>query len=114
MDKNVKVLSVIITIVFSIIFACINKAVSAGVILGCLVSLLYIQLLTINMNETLVEQQSSTKLIISKLFRLSIIIISMLIAMIIPEKINIFGVFFGLMIFKISLLILALKRKGGE
>ncbi|MGI6582167.1 MAG: ATP synthase subunit I [Erysipelotrichaceae bacterium] len=114
MDKNVKVLSVIITIVFSIIFAFINKAVSAGVILGCLVSLLYIQLLTINMNETLVEQQSSTKLIISKLFRLSIIIISMLIAMIIPEKINIFGVFFGLMIFKISLLILALKRKGGE
>ena len=114
MDKNVKALSVIITIVFSIIFAFINKAVSAGVILGCLVSLLYIQLLTINMNETLVEQQSSTKLIISKLFRLSIIIISMLIAMIIPEKINIFGVFFGLMIFKISLLILALKRKGGE
>ncbi|HQA84760.1 MAG: hypothetical protein GX935_03560 [Erysipelotrichia bacterium] len=114
MDKNVKVLSVIITIVFSIIFAFINKAVSAGVILGCLISLLYIQLLTINMNETLVEQQSSTKLIISKLFRLSIIIISMLIAMIIPEKINIFGVFFGLMIFKISLLILALKRKGGE
>lgn len=114
MDKNVKVLSVIITIVFSIIFAFINKAVSAGVILGCLVSLLYIQSLTINMNETLVEQQSSTKLIISKLFRLSIIIISMLIAMIIPEKINIFGVFFGLMIFKISLLILALKRKGGE
>jgi hypothetical protein len=114
MDKNVKVLSVIITIVFSIIFDCINKEVSAGVILGCLVSLLYIQLLTINMNETLVEQQSSTKLIISKLFRLSIIIISMLIAMIIPEKINIFGVFFGLMIFKISLLILALKRKGGE
>ena len=114
MDKNVKVLSVIITIVFSIIFAFINKAVSAGVILGCLISLLYIQLLTINMNETLVEQQSSTKLIISKLFRLSIIIISMLIAMIIPEKINIFGVFFVLMIFKISLLILALKRKGGE
>jgi hypothetical protein len=114
MDKNVKVLSVIITIVFSIIFAFINKAVSAGVILGCLVSLLYIQLLTINMNETLVEQQSSTKLIVSKLFRLSIIIISMLIAMIIPEKINIFGVFFGLMIFKIILLILALKRKGGE
>lgn len=114
MDKNVKVLSVIITIVFSIIFAFINKAVSAGVILGCLVSLLYIQLLTINMNETLVEQQSSTKLIISKLFRLSIIIISMLIAMVIPEKVNIFGVFFGLMIFKLSLLFLAIKRKEGE
>lgn len=114
MDKKVKELSVIITIAFSIIFAFINKAVSAGMILGCLASLLYIQLLTININETFVKKQSSEKLIISKLFRLSIIIISMLIAMIIPEKINILGVFFGLIIFKISLVILALQRKGGE
>ena len=57
MDKNVKELSVIITIVFSIIFAFITKQL-VGVILE-IFSLLYIQLLTINMNETLVKQQSS-------------------------------------------------------
>ncbi|HPW53171.1 MAG TPA: ATP synthase subunit I [Erysipelotrichaceae bacterium] len=114
MDKRIRGLSVSITIVLSIIFAFINKAISAGMILGCLASMTYIHLLTVNMDETINKQQSSGKMVISKLFRLSIIIISMLIAMVIPEKVNIFGVFFGLMIFKLSLLFLAIKRKEGE
>ncbi len=114
MDKKIRSLSVAITIVLSIIFAFINKTVSAGMIVGCIASMLYIQLLTIGMNKTINQQQSSTKMVIAKLFRLSIIIVSMLIAMIIPEKVNIFGVFFGLMVFKIRLLILALSRKEGQ
>ncbi|MGI6607622.1 MAG: ATP synthase subunit I [Erysipelotrichaceae bacterium] len=113
MDKKVRGLSVLITIVFSIIFSFINKTVSSGMILGCIASLTYIQLLTVSMEDSLNRQQSSTKKMISKLLRLSIIIISMLIAMIIPKKVNIFGVFFGLIIFKISLLILAFSRKEG-
>ncbi len=114
MDKKIRLLSIVITIVLSIIFAFINKAISAGMILGCIASMLYVQLLTIDMNKTINQQQDSIKKIISKLFRLSIIIVSMLIAMIIPEKVNVFGVFFGLMIIKISLLISAISRKEGE
>ncbi|MDI9540046.1 MAG: ATP synthase subunit I [Bacillota bacterium] len=114
MDKKVKGLSVLVTITVSIIFSFINKAISEGLILGCLASLTYIHLLTIYMDETINRQQSSTKMMISKLIRLSIIIISMLIAMLIPEKVNIFGVFFGLMIFKISLLVLTISRKEGK
>ena len=114
MDNRVRSLSVLITIGFSLIFVFINKAISAGMILGCIASMTYIHLLTVNMIEALNKQQSSSKMITSKLFRLSIIILSMLIAMIIPEKVNIFGVFFGLMIFKVSLLILTLSRKEGE
>ncbi len=114
MDKRIRKLSVTITIILAIILAFINKAISAGLIVGTIASLLYTQLLTIDMNKTINKQQSSTKRVLSKLFRLSIIIVSMLVAMIIPEKVNVFGVFLGLMMFKISLLILAISRKEGQ
>lgn len=111
MNKNVYVVSAAVSIFISIICLFFNWKISTGIILGLISSFLYFILL--NKNLTFDENGSIKKgSFIFFIVRIMILAFPLLIACLVPQYINIFGTFGGVMIFRIVMIIMFIKKKG--
>ena len=112
MNKQICIISGIVSIIASGICLLFNWTISTGIIIGLLSSLIYFFLLnkTYKINE---DGSISKGGIIAFFLRIIILALPLLIACLLPNIFNIFGAFGGVMLFRFVMIIFFLKEKGG-
>lgn len=109
MNKDQLLRNSAVAIVVSVVFLFFDKKISTGILLGFLFACLYWKMLADNIDQV-IDGGRSTKA--AQAGRMVVLAAPMLIACLFPEKFNVFGSFFGLMIPKLTLYILSFFRKG--
>ena len=112
MNKNEFRFSTILAILTALITAFFDVRISAGIILGFLFSFAHLYLLTKNVDSMLYQDKTSIFWsIISSISRFAMIALPLLIALKFSDYFNVFGAFFGILIYKIVLIIFAVINK---
>ena len=112
MNKKELRLSTVLAVLTSLIAAFFDVRVSAGIILGFMFSLAHLYLLTKHVDSMLYQDKASIFwVIISSVFRYAMIALPLLIAIKFSAYFNVFGAFFGFLLYKIVLVIIAVINK---
>lgn len=113
MPKKVIIYAGIAIVISAIIFYFINYTVSVGLVVGYLFSLVYLGILTLSIKLLGSEQPNGLLVGLGAFLRMLVLALPLLLAGLFPQRMNIFGVFFGLIMFKFSLYLSVLINKGG-
>ena len=97
-----------VAILVSVVFLFINRKVSYGILLGFAAAVLYWYMLARVIDSMISEKKPSFFALTG---RMLVLAAPMLIACLFPDRINVFGSFFGLMIPKLDLYIRSFMRK---
>lgn len=114
MDKRVIIYAGITIALLSFVSYFINWTISTGLIVGYLFSLLYLAVLTLAVKMMSFEKPNNLFIVTSSLIRMVILAFPLLLGGLYPECLNIYGVFVGLLMFKIWLYLTMLIHKGGK
>lgn len=111
MNKDLFIVSGIVSLVASIICFFIKWQIATGLILGTLFSFVYFFLLNVGfkINDDGSISKGGALLFILRMIMLAL---PLFIACMIPNVFNIFGAFAGVMIFRIVMMIVYFKKKG--
>jgi len=112
MNKKEFRFSTILAVLTALITAFFDVRISAGIILGFLFSFAHLYLLTKHVDSILYQDKVSIVWsIISSISRYAMIALPLLIALSFSDYFNVFGAFFGFLLYKIVLVIFAIINK---
>ncbi len=113
MPKKVIIYAGITIAVLSLAFYFVNWTISTGLIVGYLFSLIYIGVLTLSVKLITSENPGGLLIVIGSLIRMVILALPLLYAGLMPQYLSIYGVFAGLLMFKLWMYLTMLFNKGG-
>jgi uncharacterized membrane protein len=113
MDKRLYRTSVLVAVIAATIAFFFSYQVALGILIGTVFFGFYLYLLTRDIDRQLTGNNGSRILtVIFKMLRLSLFAAALAIGAVWPQYVNIFGVFGGLMSFKVCTIIDAIIHKG--
>ena len=113
-DRNSKylLLSIVIAIVGAIISLVFDYRISVGIVVGIVASVSNYMILSAQMTMILVNRRFSVfSYILIYLIRFSILFIPLLLAVLKPDRCNVWAVFGSLLIFKIIMYVQSCRKK---
>ncbi len=112
MDRKILNMSTIGGLLTAILLVVADYRITAGIILGLAFFRLYYLLLTMNFDD-LLEYSSDVKMrnLGSKTIRMLVLALPLIVSLVIPEVFNVWGVFAGLLAFKITLYLYSIVNK---
>ena len=107
-------MSEICGLIIAAVFGFLNWKVSLGIILGLIFFRIYFYLLTSSIDDTLAFGIAEGKIgrIISSSGRIIILVMPLLVGMLLPQYVNVWGSFIGLILFKVCAVIYSAVRKN--
>lgn len=110
-NKEIKY-STTIGLLTALVLVFFERSWALGVLLGCLCYALYFFLLSYSINDLTSARPTGGLLVsLGPVLRLFVLAIPLLVSFLVPEMINTFGVMIGLLLFKITAIIMSLIEK---
>lgn len=112
MDKKILDISTKGGLLIAILLVVVDYRITLGMILGLVFYRLYYMLLTMSIDDQIdIPSEVKVRSIGAAILRLLLLAFPMLVCFVIPEVFNIWGVFFGLMAFKITVYIYSITNR---